>query len=61
MLTAAISDLVDFDAITLSVGRMVGDGFVGAPVAGLAVFLVAAVNQLTKLGPLWVLKDGRWR
>jgi pimeloyl-ACP methyl ester carboxylesterase len=51
-------DLVDVDAITLSVGRMVGDGVVGASVAGLAVFLAAAVNQVTKLGLLWVL-DGR--
>jgi len=37
---------------------MVGDGVVGASVAGLAVFLAAAVNQVTKLGLLWVL-DGR--
>lgn len=55
MATAAISGLVDVDAITLSVGRMVGDGVVGASVAGLAVFLAAAVNQVTKLGLLWVL------
>ena len=55
LVTAAISGLVDVDTITLSVGRMVGDGVVGAPVAGLAVFLAAAVNQVTKLGLLWVL------
>ena len=55
LVTAAISGLVDVDAITLSVGRMVGDGVVGASVAGLAVFLAAAVNQVTKLGLLWVL------
>ena len=53
--TAAISGLVDVDAITLSVGRMVGDGVVGAAVAGLAVFLAAGVNQVTKLGLLWAL------
>jgi uncharacterized membrane protein (DUF4010 family) len=58
LVTAAISGLVDVDAITLSVGRMVGDGVVGASVAGQAVFLAAAVNQVTKLGLLWVL-DGR--
>ena len=55
LVTAAISGLVDVDAITLSVGRMVGDGVVGASVAGLAVFLAAAVNQVTKLGLLWAL------
>lgn len=55
LVTAAISGLVDVDAITLSVGRMVGDGVVGASVAGLAIFLAAAVNQVTKLGLLWVL------
>jgi uncharacterized membrane protein (DUF4010 family) len=55
MATAAISGLVDVDPITLSVGRMVGDGVVGAAVASLAVFVAAAVNQLTKLGLLWML------
>jgi uncharacterized membrane protein (DUF4010 family) len=55
LVTAAISGLVDVDAITLSVGRMVGDSVVGPAVAGLAVFLAAAVNQLSKLGLLWVL------
>lgn len=55
LVTAAISGLVDVDAITLSVGRMVSDGVVGASAAGLAIFLAAAVNQLTKLGLLWVL------
>ena len=55
LVTAAISGLVDVDAITLSVGRMVGDGVVGASVAGLAVFLAAAVNHVTKLGLLWAL------
>lgn len=58
LVTAAISGLVDVDAITLSVGRMVSDGVAGAEVAGVAVFLAAAVNQATKLGLLWVL-DGR--
>jgi uncharacterized membrane protein (DUF4010 family) len=55
MVTAAISGLVDVDAITLSVGRMVSDGVVGAAVAGSALFLAAAVNQVTKLGLLWML------
>lgn len=55
LVTAAISGLVDVDAITLSVGRMVGDGVVGSAVAGQAVFLAAAVNLVTKLGLLWVL------
>jgi len=55
LVTAAISGLVDVDAITLSVGRMVGDGVAGTSVAGLAVFLAAAVNQVTKLGLLWAL------
>jgi uncharacterized membrane protein (DUF4010 family) len=55
LVTAAISGLVDVDAITLSVGRMVGDGVVDAAVAGMAVFLAAAVNQVTKLGLLWAL------
>ena len=59
LVTAAISGLVDVDAITLSVGRMVDDGVVGAAVAALAVFLAAAVNQVTKFGLLWVL-DSRW-
>lgn len=58
LVTAAISGLVDVDAITLSVGRMVSDGVAGAEVAGVAVFLAAAVNQATKLGLLWAL-DGR--
>ena len=34
---------------------MVGDGVAGASVAGVAVFLAAAVNQVTKLGLLWAL------
>ncbi len=55
LVTAAISGLVDVDAITLSVGRMVGDRVIGAAVAGLAVFVAAAVNQVTKLGLMWVL------
>jgi uncharacterized membrane protein (DUF4010 family) len=58
LVTAAISGLVDVDAITLSVGRMASDGVVDAAIAGVAVFLAAAVNQVTKLGLLWVL-DGR--
>lgn len=52
---AAISGLVDVDAITLSVGQMVGDLVEGAAVASLAVFVAAAVNQVTKLGLLWAL------
>ena len=34
---------------------MVGDRVIGAAVAGLAVFVAAAVNQVTKLGLMWVL------
>jgi uncharacterized membrane protein (DUF4010 family) len=58
LLTAAASGLVDVDAITLSIGRMVGDGAVAIPVATLALFVVAAVNQMTKLGLLTSL-DGK--
>lgn len=55
LVTAAISGLVEVDAITLSVGGMIGDAVVGSPVAGMAIFLAAAVNQVTKLALLWVL------
>lgn len=58
LVTAAISGLVDVDAITLSVGRMAGDGVVGAASASLAIFLAAAVNQVSKLALLWVLDTG---
>jgi uncharacterized membrane protein (DUF4010 family) len=55
LVTGAISGLIDVDAITLSVGRMAGDGVVGAAVASMAVFLAAAVNLVTKLGLLWMI------
>lgn len=55
LVTAAISGLIDVDAITLSVGRMAADGVVGTAVASMAVFLAAAVNQVTKLGLLWII------
>lgn len=53
--TAAISGLVDVDAVTLLVRRAVGDGVVGGSVAGMAVFLAAAVDHVIKLGLLWLL------
>jgi len=37
------------------VGRMAGDGVVGAAVASMAIFLAAAVNLVTKLGLLWMI------
>lgn len=63
LLTAAVSGLVDVDAITLSIGRMVAEGTVAAPIATLGLFVAAAVNQVTKLGLVASL-DGRalaWR
>ena len=58
LLTAGVSGLVDVDAITLSIGRMVAEGAVAAPAATLALFVAAAVNQVTKLG-LMVSLDGK--
>lgn len=49
MLTAAASGLVDVDAITLSIGRLVTEGAVTAASATLALFIAASVNQVTKL------------
>lgn len=57
MITSAVSGLVDVDAITLSVGRMVAEDAVGANVATLGLFIAATVNQVTKLGLATVL-DG---
>jgi uncharacterized membrane protein (DUF4010 family) len=48
--SAAVAGLVDVDAITLSVGRMAGEGVVGAQAATWAIFVAASVNQLTKIG-----------
>lgn len=50
LLTAAVAGLVDVDAITLSIGRMVAEQAVAVPVATLGLFIAAAVNQVTKLG-----------
>jgi uncharacterized membrane protein (DUF4010 family) len=50
LITSAISGLVDVDAITLSVGRMVAEEAVGVKIATLGLFIAATVNQLTKLG-----------
>ncbi len=50
LITSAVSGLVDVDAITLSVGRMVAEEAVGAKVATLGLFIAATVNQVTKLG-----------
>lgn len=58
LLTAAVAGLVDVDAITLSIGRMVAEQTVAVPVATLALFTAATVNQLTKLG-LAAYLDGR--
>lgn len=58
LITAAVSGLVDVDAITLSIGRMVGDETVTVPVATLGLFVAATVNQVTKLGLVATL-DGR--
>lgn len=58
LLTAAVAGLVDVDAITLSIGRMVAEQAVAVPVATLALFIAAAVNQVTKLG-LAAYLDGR--
>ncbi|MFZ5548151.1 MAG: MgtC/SapB family protein [Pseudomonadota bacterium] len=58
LLTAAVAGLVDVDAITLSIGRMVAEQAVAVPVATLALFTAAAVNQVTKLG-LAAYLDGR--
>ncbi|MDG0855820.1 MgtC/SapB family protein [Roseateles puraquae] len=58
LITAAVSGLVDVDAITLSIGRMVLEGSVAASVATFALFIAATVNQLTKLGLMTSL-DGR--
>ncbi|HFN7150985.1 TPA: MgtC/SapB family protein, partial [Pseudomonas aeruginosa] len=63
MLTAAASGLVDVDAITLSIGRLVDEGAVTAASATLALFIAASVNQATKLVLLTSL-DGKslaWR
>jgi uncharacterized membrane protein (DUF4010 family) len=63
LLTAAVSGLIDVDAITLSIGRMVAEDAVAIPVATLALFIAAAVNQLTKLALMTSL-DGKsltWR
>ncbi|MFX8441334.1 DUF4010 domain-containing protein, partial [Acinetobacter baumannii] len=49
MLTAAAAGLVDVDAITLSIGRLVTEGAVTAASATLALFIAASVNQVTKL------------
>ncbi len=49
MLTAAASGLVDVDAITLSIGRLVAEGAVTSATATLALFIAASVNQATKL------------
>ena len=57
LITSAVSGLVDVDAITLSVGRMVAEDAVGANVATLGLFIAATVNQVTKLGLATVL-DG---
>lgn len=58
LLTAAVAGLVDVDAITLSIGRMVAEQAVAVPVATLALFTAATVNQVTKLG-LAAYLDGR--
>ncbi|RTL46314.1 MAG: MgtC/SapB family protein [Burkholderiales bacterium] len=63
IVAAAASGLVDVDAITLSIGRMVAEGSVARPTATLGLFVAAAVNQLTKLGLVASL-DGKllvWR
>lgn len=49
LITSAVSGLVDVDAITLSVGRMVAEEAVGVRIATLGLFIAATVNQLTKL------------
>lgn len=58
LITATVSGLVDVDAITLSIGRMVAEGSVAVSVATLALFVAAAVNQMTKLGLMSSL-DGK--
>lgn len=48
--SAAVAGLVDVDAITLTVSRLARDGVVADRSATWALFVAAAVNQLTKLG-----------
>lgn len=55
LITSAVSGLVDVDAITLTVGRMVAEESVGVKIATLGLFIAATVNQLTKLGLATVL------
>lgn len=55
LLTAAISGLIDVDAITLSIAQMVGSGGLATSVAALALFVAAGVNQITKLSLLAAL------
>ncbi len=50
LITSAVSGLVDVDAITLSVGRMVAEKAASAKVATIGLFIAAIVNQITKLG-----------
>ena len=53
--TAAAAGLVDVDAITLSVGRMLSESVV-TPAAGLgAIVAAASVNQVAKLGLMGAL------
>ena len=49
LLTAAISGLLDVDAITLSIAQLVSQDKLGISVAVLALFIAAGVNQVTKL------------
>ncbi|HEP9100182.1 TPA: MgtC/SapB family protein [Pseudomonas aeruginosa] len=58
MLTAAASGLVDVDAITLSIGRLVAEGTVTSEIATAALFIAASVNQATKLA-LLISLDGK--
>jgi uncharacterized membrane protein (DUF4010 family) len=58
LITSALSGLVDVDAITLSIGRMVAEEAVAVRIATLGLFTAAAVNQVTKLGLATAL-DGR--
>lgn len=45
---AAVSGLVDVDAITLSIGKLVDEGGLGARTGALAVILAAGANMITK-------------
>jgi uncharacterized membrane protein (DUF4010 family) len=60
---AAVSGLTDVDALTLSVGRLHGDGKLGVDIAWRAIFLATLSNLVFKIGAAAVLGSAglrRW-